>query len=130
MANKIILIDTSILIDYFRKSDKINSKLIALFDKGYDFVISAITYYEIYSGANENQLNFWNKLLLKIDVLPFDEHAAKASVEINNELKKSRNQLAVADLFIAGTALSNNLSLATLNTKHFERIKSLDILNL
>jgi tRNA(fMet)-specific endonuclease VapC len=43
MADSIILADTSILIDYFRKTDKANSKLIALFDQGYDFSVSAIT---------------------------------------------------------------------------------------
>lgn len=128
MAGEIILVDTSILIDYFRKSDKINSKWITLFDEGYDFVISAITYYEIYSGATEAQLSFWNEILRRIDVLPFDERAAKASVEINKELKKKSQQLAIADLFIAATAVSNNLSLATLNIKHFERIKNLEII--
>ena len=52
MADKIVLADTSILIDYFRKTDKQNSVLIHLFDQGYDFTISAISYYEIYSGLN------------------------------------------------------------------------------
>ena len=59
MADKIILADTSILIDYFRKTDKANSRLIALFDQGYDFSISAITHYEIYSGATAIQFPFF-----------------------------------------------------------------------
>jgi predicted nucleic acid-binding protein len=59
MADKIILADTSILIDYFRKTDKENSVLISLFDEGYDFTISAITCYEIYSGTTGSQISFW-----------------------------------------------------------------------
>ena len=51
MADQIALVDTTILIDYFRKTDKANAKLVALFDQNYDFSISAITHYEIYSGA-------------------------------------------------------------------------------
>jgi tRNA(fMet)-specific endonuclease VapC len=51
MANKIVLADTSILIDYFRKIEKSKSVLIKLFNQEYDFCISAITEYEIYSGA-------------------------------------------------------------------------------
>ena len=65
MANKIILADTSILIDYFRKTDKANSVLIYLFDQGYDFTISAITHYEIYSGTTANQFQFWKKSIAK-----------------------------------------------------------------
>jgi len=52
MAEKIILADTSILIDFFRKTDKANSKLISLVREGYVFYISAITEYEIYSGPS------------------------------------------------------------------------------
>ena len=59
MAENIILIDTSILIDYFRKSDKTNSKLISLTQKGYKFHISSITEYEIYAGSSLVQQKFW-----------------------------------------------------------------------
>ena len=51
MADKLILIDTSILIDLFRKTDKNNSALIALVRQSYNYCISAITEYEIYTGA-------------------------------------------------------------------------------
>ena len=129
MARELILVDTAILIDYFRKTDKVNSKWISLFDKGYDFVISTITYYEIYSGATETQLSFWNEVLKRIDVLAFDEKVAITSIKINNELKKKSKQLGIADLFIASTAVSNGFSLATLNVKHFERIKDLKIVS-
>lgn len=43
MANKIILVDTSILIDFFRKTDKSNAILVKLVKMGYIFKISAIT---------------------------------------------------------------------------------------
>lgn len=125
MADKIILIDTSILIDYFRKTDKNNSILISLFDKGYDFTISAITHYEIYSGATINQFSFWKNLLLKTKVLALDEAISQVAVDINNELKRKRKQIETADLFIAATAIANNLSFVTLNKKHFERIEGL-----
>ena len=65
MADKIILADTSVLIDYFRKTDKANSILITLFDQGYDFAISAITHFEIYSGATSAQLPFWTSVLAR-----------------------------------------------------------------
>lgn len=129
MANRVILADTSILIDYFRKSDKSRSKLITLYDEGYDFVISAITHYEIYAGTTPAQLSFWTSLLAKIMVLPFDKNVAQISVEISQSLKVKNKQIGIADLFIAATAVSNDLPLATLNKKHFERIESLTVID-
>ncbi len=128
MADKVILADTSILIDYFRKTDKANSRLIALFDQGYDFNISAITHYEIYSGAMSAQLPFWTSLFARTKVLALDKTIAQASVDINNILKRKRIQIGMADLFIAATAISNNLSLVTLNVKHFDRIEGLNLI--
>ncbi len=130
MAGKIILADTSILIDYFRKTDKINSRLIALFDEGYDFNISAITHYEIYSGATSAQLLFWKSLLARSKVLAVDQMVAQAAVDISNQLRHKRKQIGMADLFIAATAFSNNLSLTTLNIKHFKRIEELNVIAL
>ena len=127
MADKIILTDTSILIDYFRKTDKDNSVLISLFEQGYDFTISAVTHYEIYSGTTTNQVTFWKNLLQRTKVLAFDEIVAQTAVDINNELKRKRKQIEIADLFIAATAVANNLPFATLNKKHFDRIDSLHL---
>jgi predicted nucleic acid-binding protein len=129
MADKIVLADTSILIDFFRKTDKANSKLVALVREGYAFSISAITEYEIYSGATIAQTDYWQEFLKHTDILPFDKDVVKIAVDINNTLKRKRKQIAIADLFIAATAVSNNLSFATLNMKHFERIDGLKIVN-
>lgn len=120
MANKIILVDTSILIGLFRKSDKANSTLIALVKQGYNYCISAITEYEIYTDALLGQLDPWNNFLQKTKELPFDKKAANVAVEINNQLKRNRKQIAIPDLFIAAIAMANGLPLATLNKKHFE----------
>ena len=125
MADITIMIDTSILIDYYRKTDKSNSVWISLVRKGYLFAISSITKYEIYSGANQQQLQFWNQVLEAIDVLPYDDSAVNAAIDINSKLKKKRKQIDLADLFIAATALSNDLPFATLNKKHFDRIDGL-----
>ena len=127
MADKIVLIDTSILIDLFRKSDKSNSVLISLVKQGYSYCISAITEYEIFTGALLGQIDFWNQFLEKTQVLPFDGNAARTAVDINKHLKAKRKLIDTADLFIAATAISNNLPFATLNRKHFDRVSKLNI---
>jgi predicted nucleic acid-binding protein len=125
MAEKIVLADTSLLIDFFRKSDKSKSHLVSLIRKDYEFCICVITEYEIYSGATESQIEYWKKFLEKINVIPLDQAAKKEAVNINNVLKAKRKQIELADLFIAAIAMSNNLPVATLNKKHFERVESL-----
>ena len=127
MADQIVLVDTSILIDFYRKTDKANSVWIALVRQGYQFSISAITKYEIYSGAFQSQLVFWDSIFQAITVIPFDESAVNAAVRINASLKRKRNQIALADLFIAATAVSHQTLFATLNRKHFDRIDELTI---
>lgn len=128
MADKIVLLDTSILIDLFRKSDKENSVLVSLIRQGYTYCISSVTEYEIYTGTTSGQTDFWNKFLQKTEVLSFDKNAAKVAVEINKELKRKRKLIDIADLFIAATAIANNLQFATLNKKHFDRIEDLVII--
>ncbi len=61
-------------------------------------------------------------------VLPFDKDVVKLAVIINRQIKQKRKQIELADLFIAATAITNNLPFATLNRKHFERIDTLNII--
>ncbi len=128
MAGKVVLVDTSILIDFFRKTDKTKTQLIKLVDNGYLFSISTITEYEIFVGATIAQNAYWKEFLQRIIVYPFDTNAVTIAVDINNQLKQKRKQIDIADLFIAAIAISNNLLFATLNKKHFERIDGLKIL--
>lgn len=125
MADQMIVLDTSILIDYYRKSDKANSSWVALVRQGYKFAISTITKYEIYTGATQSQLVFWDDVLSTITVIPFDESCVDVAVSINAALKRKRKQIDLADLFIAATAMSHRMSFATLNKKHFDRIDEL-----
>ena len=93
MADKIILVDTSILIDYYRKTDKNNSYWITLVRQGYSVAISAITRYEIYSGATAGQLSFWDAVLQAITVFPLDKVTVDTAVIINTTLKENENKL-------------------------------------
>lgn len=128
MADKIVLSDTSILIDLFRKTDKANSALISLVRQGYIYCISSITEYEIYTGTTPGQVGFWDDFLDKTSVLSFDKTVARVAATLNQSLKRRRTIIDLADLFIAATAVANNLPLATLNRKHFERVDGLSII--
>ncbi len=130
MEKPIILVDTSILIDFYRKTNKENSVWIKLIRQGYRFAISTITKYEIYSGASEKQIQFWDEIFSIIEIIPFDEECVNSAVSINSKLKKKRKQIDIADLFIASTAITYNMPIATLNLSHFERIVELQIIGI
>ena len=93
MADKTLMIDTTLLIDYFRKTDKANSRLVQLSKQFDQLLISAVTEFEVYSGATNSQLGFWKELLSEIPVLSFDSHVAHIAVEIQRDLKKLRKTI-------------------------------------
>ena len=127
MESNIILLDTSILIDYYRKKDKSKTLLFHLAQTWPLFAVSAVTHFEIYIGALNEQKDFWDRFFLEVTILPFNAETSALAVSIDKELKKERKQIAIPDLFIAATALSNNLPCATLNRRHFSRIKNLQL---
>lgn len=128
MESEIICLDTSVLIDYFRKKNKKKTFFYELTDSNTLFAVSVITEYEIYFGSNNEQDMFWNNFFKILTVLPYNSHTNKLSISIARRLKKKNKMIDIPDLFIGATALSNDLKLATLNPKHFENIDDLKLI--
>lgn len=129
MEKEVILLDTSILIEYFRKTDKSNSLLFTLSEKNeFKFSISSVTKFEIYLGSDKKQQKFWDDFFGTMHVFPFDSITALIAADLDAELKRKRKQIAIPDLFIAATAIQSNLKIATHNRKHFERITALQLI--
>jgi tRNA(fMet)-specific endonuclease VapC len=129
MAKEVVLLDTSVLIDYFRKSDKTNSILFKLSQNPhYQFAVSSITTYEIYTGVSSSQQQFWDDIFKTLQVIPFNNETAHIAVELAKQLKVTRKQIDLPDLFIAATALQAKAKIATKNKKHFERITALQLI--
>jgi tRNA(fMet)-specific endonuclease VapC len=124
-----ILLDSSVLIELFRTVDKEKTLFYQLTSIDNDFAISIITHYEIFTGSNDKQDSFWTEFLDTIEILDLDVKASEEAVKIYKQLKKTGKMIDLADILIAATSLSNDISIATLNLKHFGRIKGLDIVN-
>jgi predicted nucleic acid-binding protein len=127
MARPVVLLDTSVLIEYFRKKDKAKTVLFEYMRSGIALKVSAVTEYELYAGVAEKHKAFWRELLAHVEVVPFASHHAHKAVELDLALKRDRKQLAIADLFIAATALGESLPIVTLNKRHFERVEGLNV---
>ena len=128
MEKKLICLDTSVLIDYYRKKIKSNSFFYDITNKYTLFAVSSITEYEIYIGSNSEQDKFWNDFFGQLTILAYDSKVNRTAIQIERELKKKRKQIDIPDLMIAATARTYNLKLATLNSKHFEIIDKLELI--
>ena len=129
METELILLDSSILIDFYRKKDKSKSVFLKLHRQNRIFAISVITHFEIYVGARDSQVDFWNNLFHDFTILPLSTDISLCATVIDSDLRKNRKQIDIPDLFIAATAIVNKLPFATLNKKHFDRIKELKLID-
>jgi tRNA(fMet)-specific endonuclease VapC len=122
-----ILLDSSVLIELFRKKDKKKTLFYSLSQLDTDLCISSITYYEIGIGNRKSHFEYWETLTENLTVIPFDKECSNSAIEIYLDLLKKNKMIDLADLLIGATALTHNIPIATLNIKHFERIRGLEI---
>jgi predicted nucleic acid-binding protein len=115
MENEIICLDTSILIDFYRKKVKETSVFFQLTTKYKLFAVSIITEYEIMIGANVEQAEYWTGFFDRVTILPFDKAANDAAKAITKRLKATNQLIEIPDIFIGATAFSNGLKIAPLN---------------
>ena len=107
-----ILIDTDILIEYFKKRE---------IEKLVGNSISIITLIEFLRGAKNPKAV--KEILEEIFyVINLDNDIIIKYVEIYQELKRRGDILPDSDLLIASTSIAKNLPLLTKNVKHFERL--------
>lgn len=95
--------------------------------------ISSITAAELQYGArkrNNKQLTQKVKAFCNlIEIIPWDEDAAKAYAKLRVELETSGTPIGNMDMLIAASALARKAVLVTNNTEHFSRIKDLKLGN-
>ena len=122
------VVDSCLLIEYFRVKDKSKTFLARLIREGRQMGLSTIVLFEILAGANADQRNYWKDFLHNTVRLPFDERVAGFAADLFRELRRKNRNSEPCDLFIAATAMAYDLPLATLNRKHFEPIEGLKLL--
>ena len=95
--------------------------------------ISSITAAELQYGArkrNNKQLTQKVKAFCNlVEIIPWDEDAAKAYAKLRVELETSGTPIGNMDMLIAASALARKAVLVTNNTEHFSRVKDLKLDN-
>lgn len=112
------LIDTDILIWVLRGNKKYEKLLQSLKDKEI-LSISTVTITEIYKNIFPSEFIKTESLLNELQTWDVTPSIAKQAGLYWQEFVKHLKNLSLMDCLIAATANVNNLTLVSLNTKHF-----------
>jgi len=108
-----ILLDTDVLIEVLRRG--VTPR---------DWAISVITLIEFLRGVNPGKVSEVKKRLEKaFIVIPLTNEIIETYCKLYRTLKEKGILIPDADLLIAATSITLKVSLATLNTKHYSRLK-------
>lgn len=126
------LIDTDIIIFALRGDKTVLAKFEE--NKYIPISISMITYAELVFGAKRSQNEQKNMIKVNhIREIYFIEELSIGVMEVFADIKAKMYAKALRiedmDLFIAATAIYNDLTLVTNNTKHFEKVPYLKLTN-
>ncbi len=125
-----VILDTNIIIDHLRLSEKQDSELIKIAKQKPKEVlaISMISVQELYEGRSTKDNEKEQYLLATISplqILPYTYEIAQLAGEIARDLD---HPIELADAIIAATTLLNGASLLTLNKKDFISIENLRVI--
>lgn len=121
------LIDTDIIIWVLRGNKKYEEFLQNIKDKD-SLSVSTVTIAEIYKNVFPSEIVKTENVLSELETWDVTPSIAKQAGLYWQEYIKQLKNLSLTDCLIAATANVNNLTLVSLNTKHFP-MKDIKILN-
>ena len=124
------LIDTSVLVDVERGGTALERV-----PADEEHSISAITTSELLHGVHRaddgprriQRQAFIENVLAELEALPITNEVARAHAQAWAMLESAGEMIGVHDLWIAATALTHGLRLATKNAREFERVPGLSV---
>ncbi len=132
----IYLLDTSVLIDLMRHKGPAEDFIASHI--GEELTTSAICEAELNEGIyRENENNIPKRLDEKkklfepfSQIISFDSKQAEIAGQIRADLSLKGSLIGDIDILIAAAAISQNATLVTKNTKHFQKIPGLQLLSI
>lgn len=126
------LLDTNIVIYVIKRRPL--SALRLFNEHASQMAISAVTLAELYHGAEKSSapartLATVEDFCSRLEVLPYGPKAALHYGSIRAALEKRGTPIGVNDLHIAAHARSEGLALVSNNTREFERVEALQLVN-
>jgi tRNA(fMet)-specific endonuclease VapC len=129
-----ILVDTDHLIEIERGTDRaatLEARIV-----GEERAISVVTMSEMLHGfyradgaRRASRFTFVERMLAGLECVPIDETVARLHAAIGADLARSGTAIGIHDLWIAATALSRGVGVATHNARDFSRVPSLRVVS-
>jgi len=115
-GSEVLLIDTSVLIEHFRKRTHLEL---------WGNAISTVTLLEFLRGVpgEERRAAFLKELRKLFKIEPLDDSVVLTYCTLYRSLKRNGELIEDADLLIAAIAIAKDYILWTRNIKHFERLE-------
>lgn len=126
-----VLLDTDVSIELLRHNTHTLDCLAECED---DIFVSTITAAELYFGAYHSQrveknVRAVDEFLKQFPRLTLSDESSRIFGEQKQLLREKSIQVDALDLLIATLAIANHCSIVTGNTRHFENIDGLQLLN-
>jgi predicted nucleic acid-binding protein len=129
----VFVLDTNIVSYYLKGSETVADNITNAMMNGDYIVLAPIAYYEIKRGLmavnSQKRLKDFNNFCALFGVGQLNNHLLDVAAEIYVEQRKIGRIMEDADIFIAAFCLVNKFTLITNNTKHFENISKLPLLD-
>ena len=129
-----VILDTDLIIGYFRKVPKVIEIISKFKQNGTELKTTIINVGELYKGAylstkvNENKKKI-EDFLKNIIILDLKVDAIKIYAKISAELRMKGEKIGDFDELIASITISKKETLITRNIRHYERISEISLQN-
>lgn len=128
-----IMLDTNICIYILNNKPRDIKSHFDKYELG-EITISAISVAELFFGVEKSRFKESNTLALHaflahLQVLEFGSKEAGAYAKIRKDLERRKALIGAMDMLIASTAMANDLTLITNDSKDFKRVVGLRLEN-
>jgi predicted nucleic acid-binding protein len=129
LEDPLIVVDTDVIIDFFRDISPAVNVFAELISSG-KAALTSISVFELYAGIEgAKRLRQIETLVQEITVLPLNVIEAAMGGRIYTQLKSRGKLIGTHDILIAAICIANDLPLYTKNIAHFSEIKDIRLLS-
>ena len=125
------LLDTNILSSLIKERGR-SPVLARVGEVGQDrlctsIIVAAEIRYGVAKKASPRLAEWADRVLLTLDILPFDDPSEIAYASIRLDLERRGSPIGANDLLIAAQCLAHDLTLVTNNRRAFDRVENLRV---
>jgi len=113
------LLDTTVLVDYFRGRERAKLLLERLVDEGHTLALCGINVAELFAGLPEKQRPLARELIDTLNYLGVPPGVAELAGTVRFEAARQGITIHLPDAIIAAVAMANSAILVTANVRDF-----------